>query len=114
MFGKLAILVMYYKLFKVDKMTKFAIHVGVVFCLCTYLPRFLSNFYFCVPHPGESWDSEVYTRCPGLIIPSVVQSAMAVFLDTYIFILPIPIITRLQLNWKKRLNICLVFGFACL
>ena len=71
--------------------------------------------YFCAPRLGHKWDVEaVAGTCTKYVIFSVVQGALAVALDLYIFVLPIPVILRLKMSRKRRLSVLGVFGTAVL
>ena len=114
MCGKLTILMLFFKLFQVNKSTKIAIYGGILLCLSTYVPRIGLTFFYCAPHPGEVWGSTVYNRCPKVVVGAIAQSVLAVILDTYLLILPIPVILRLNLAPRKKISTCFVFGFALL
>ena len=71
--------------------------------------------YFCAPRIGEGWNTEALIKtCADYTIFSAVQGVLAVVLDLYIFILPIPIMLRLQMPLRRRLSILGVFGTAIL
>lgn len=73
-------------------------------------------FYYCMPHPnsGESWDLSILANCNHLATPGLVQAGMNIAADVAIFVLPLPIVFRLQMTTAKKLSIAGVFMTALL
>lgn len=94
--------------------------------LCVYFGLFLNwgfytaviiaSIYYQAPNPGQTWQqgfmNERYTDALNMTIPI---AAGSLFLDTYIFVLPLVAIVQLQLTFKKKLGVIAVFttGFVC-
>jgi hypothetical protein len=72
--------------------------------------------YYCAPHAGEQWGLSVGQRCgdKASLKWLVGSAAMSVLLDIYIFILPIPIVLRLNMSGRKRFGVLLIFATASL
>ena len=69
--------------------------------------------YYCTPRNGKEWDF-ANVHCGETILFGIVQGVLAVVLDFYIFVLPIPIVLKLQMSLKRRLSVIAVFGTAIL
>ncbi len=63
-----------------------------------------------IPRPGESQlRSRLSTKVAANIPVGVVQGAVNVASDLYIFYLPIPVVWNLQLPLKKKLGVLATF-----
>ena len=82
--------------------------------LLLYIPNVFLAAYFCAPHVGESWDIASVGDCNDLAEWYVIQAALIVALDLYIFILPLPTIMQLQMPPRRRRGIMMVFMTAIL
>jgi hypothetical protein len=51
-------------------------------------------------------------RCKNFDMWQIVSSSMAVALDVFILVLPMPLLSRLKLNKGKKLGIALMFSTA--
>ena len=112
-FGKLAILLLYLKIFQVNR-TRYLIYAGTVACFLAYMPYVPLSAYFCSPHTGQPWSLVVELRCSKLELWAVIQGTLAVAIDVYIFILPIPVVLGLQMSRRRKFAMLAVFGFALL
>ncbi|KAK7995806.1 hypothetical protein PG991_015273 [Apiospora marii] len=119
-FPRAAIFLLYRQLFQVhSRSVRVAIRTGLVFTLLISAPIVVLAVIYLAPRPGEAWE-QVLVRQSGsttgyaysLIAP--VQRAGSVALDGFAFILPLPIITRLNLARGKRLQLRLLFSTALL
>jgi hypothetical protein len=113
-FAKISIFLLYLQLFTVNKTNRQLIYAGMLFTFFLYWTNVAIEPYFCAPHLGQSWNFSVGMRCTRLIPWGMVQGVLAVVLDLYIFILPIPIILNLRLPKRKKLSVLFVFMTAAL
>ena len=113
-FAKLSILFLYLKIFQVDRSTKYAIYTGMLFDFLIYWPNIGLNSYFCAPKPGEPWGLAALATCSKTTVWGVIQGSLAVVLDIYLFILPMPVLARLHLKRSKKVGVMAVFGTAAL
>lgn len=67
-----------------------------------------------MPHNGEEWDFAVLSNCNHLSTPGFVQAAMNIAVDLAIFILPLPIIAKLQMPMAKKIAIAGIFATGLL
>lgn len=113
-FSKASIFLLFHQIFDVTRSMRIAIRCGIIFTTFLYI---IINIPLCAifnaPHVGETWGSVVTNgRSKKTVIWAVVQSVLAVGLDLFIFILPIPIIMKLHLSTEKRIRLLAVFTVA--
>ena len=117
-FSKEAIFLLYFEIFQVKKPMRMAIILGMVFTGFVYWAGIILESIFCAAHIGESWDplagSRISSRCPKNVYWGIVQGGCAILIDVFIFVLPIPVILRLQLDTKRKMQILAVFMTALL
>ena len=115
-FSKEAIFLLYLEIFQVKKRMRMAIFGGMVFTGFVYWTGIIIESIFCAAHIEESWDplagSPVSNRCPKSEYWGIVQGGCAIFIDLYIFALPIPVILQLQLATRRKIQILGVFMTA--
>ncbi|KAL4943636.1 hypothetical protein BDV06DRAFT_234517 [Aspergillus oleicola] len=112
-FGKSSILLLYRQIFTLEKPMRYAIRFGLVFTFAMYWPHVALESYYCAPHVGQSWNDLLTNGMPErLIYWGIVQGTLAVILDLYIFILPLPRLWKIQRPVWKRLQIMAVFSTA--
>lgn len=112
---KLSILFLYLRIFKVNKVMKIAIILGMVWSALTYLPFAILTPLKCAPRIGEKW-GKVAVRCGDMTNVDfvVVSAVMAVILDVYILVLPLPLVKHLSLSRKRKIGLAAVFLTALL
>lgn len=112
-FPKCAILLLYRQLFYINKKTRAGVWVGLVFCFLIYFPGITMQAIYTAPKPGESWDELSLDLAQGsgrpVIIWGAVQGFCSVALDVYIFILPLPALSKLQLPMRKKVQVFALF-----
>lgn len=107
-FAKSAILLLYLQIFASHKGMRIAVYVGIIFAGLIYWPTIPLDVAFNASHPGESWADNLAKLLPW----GVVQGSLAVVLDLYIFILPQPVLWRLNMSLRKRIAVMAVFFTA--
>lgn len=112
--AKLSILLLYCRVFTVKKPLLYGIYGGMLVTLLLYIPNVFLTAYFCAPHVGKGWDAAGVGGCSKTLEWYVVQAALIVALDLYIFILPLPTIMQLQMPARRRKGIMMVFMTAIL
>ncbi|RFU81869.1 hypothetical protein TARUN_332 [Trichoderma arundinaceum] len=112
-FAKAAILLLYLQIFTSHRPMRIAVYVGIVFTGLTYWASVPLEIAFAAPHPGETWgDLLLNGRPEKLIYWGIVQGTLAVVIDLYIFILPLPVLWRLHMSLKRRVALCAIFFTA--
>ncbi|OTA55245.1 hypothetical protein K449DRAFT_306030, partial [Hypoxylon sp. EC38] len=112
-FSKTSIFLLFHQIFEVQRPMRIAIRVGIVFSALLYFANIPLSSVLSAPHVGETWASVLLSGRPQKeLIWGVVQSAVGTVLDIFIFVLPIPVILRLQLSTKKKVQLLAVFTTA--
>jgi hypothetical protein len=114
-FSKMSILLLYLRIFTIKPHTCTAIYMLMVLNAGTYLPSLVIFPYFCSPRIGESWTAAIAYQCSNKsTVWTQISAALAVALDIFIFILPLPLLRGLQLSPKKKRGVMLTFLTASL
>ncbi|KAL2050957.1 hypothetical protein ABVK25_008856 [Lepraria finkii] len=109
-FAKLALFILYYRIFALNRWTKIAIYSGIILTGLFYLASSIALIVLCIPRRNESWTSMTnVTRCERAEVMGDVQGIFGLASDLYIFILPLPVLFRLQMSLKKKLGITAIF-----
>ena len=109
-FARLALFLLYHRLFALNRWTRIAIYFGIALNGLFYLASCIALIILCIPRRGESWTSTSYaTRCYHAEAMGDVQGIFGLISDIYIFILPLPVLYRLHMSLKKKLGITAVF-----
>jgi len=66
-----------------------------------------------MPH-GAPWDLAVLGTCDHLATPGLVQGGINIAADLTIFILPLPIILKLQIPTSKKIGLSAIFATGLL
>ncbi|KAI2610571.1 hypothetical protein GGR54DRAFT_373308 [Hypoxylon sp. NC1633] len=112
-FSKAGIFLLYRQIFGVKKRIRIAVSSGLLLTLLVYLPNIPLAAIFDAPSAGSSWESmATSTKSSHMIIWGIIQSSLTVLLDIYIFILPIPLIIKLQMPIGRRWQVFGVFTTA--
>ena len=94
---------------------RYSIWFGLIWNLLLYWSGIPIVSYYCTPRIGKPWDPFAIARsCTNFTTYTVIQSVLSVALDLYVFILPIPIVVKLQMSPKRRLSVLGIFGTAIL
>ena len=106
-FAKLALSLLYYRLFASHRGTKIAIYLGTVINCLFYVSIAIACCVMCIPGPGESWLSG---KCTRSYLQNYVQGSFNVASDIYIFVLPLPVLSSLQMPFGRKLGVAATFG----
>lgn len=114
-FAKSAIFLLCRQIFTIQKTMKYAIRFGLLFTFLLYWPGVPLESYYAAPHIGETWEDLLINKRPDhLVYWGAVQGTLSVVLDIYIFILPLPLLSKLQVSRKKRWKLLIIFSTAML
>lgn len=116
-FPKAAILLLYRQLFAIQQRTRIAINIGLLITFLVYLSNIPLAAVYLAPRVGQSWDSLILTLEANKIpmtTGGVVQTTIATLIDFYIFFLPLPILLRLHISFRRRLQLVGIFSTALL
>lgn len=114
-FAKGAILLLYLRIFTINKNMRHCICFGLIWDFLLYWSSIPIATYYGTPRIGQSWDVvRVTETCANLNNFIVVQGVLSVALDLYIFVIPIPMVLKLPIPLQQRLSILGIFGTAIL
>ncbi|KAK8030085.1 hypothetical protein PG993_011376 [Apiospora rasikravindrae] len=115
-----SIFLLYWQLFHVhDGPVRAAIWIGLVFTFLTAAPTTIFSIALDTPRKGEEWqDVLVRLSAPTSLydyaLLGPIQGSVIVALDIFAFVLPLPIIARLNLTPRKKKQLLLLFSTAFL
>ena len=102
-------LLLYLRIFKVDRLPRLAINSGIVF-ITLYYPAYLGVAIAGVVKCNGLAASKLQF-CLNYARPVTVMNAVInVVTDMYILLVPIPCVLRLQLNTRRRIGLLIVFA----
>ncbi|KAI4602559.1 hypothetical protein KJ359_009807 [Pestalotiopsis sp. 9143b] len=110
--SKLAVLLLYYRVFKVASWFRWAVKICMVFKLMHGLVYTFVVLFQCSP-VSAFWDTTITdATClnEGLIIFS--GSIVSIVEDVVLMLLPIPELRKLQVSGRKRWGVAIMFAFA--
>lgn len=113
-FVKLSLFLLYFRIFKPNKVTRWLIYGGIVVCGLFYSASIISNCALCMPRPGQPSDLATWLsrsqECSG---PSqrlaVVQGVFGTLSDMYLLVIPIQSVFQLQLPTNRKLGVSAIF-----
>ena len=109
--SKGAILLLYLRIFQISTIMRWSIWLGLVLNFLIYWIFLGVISYYCTPRIGKPWVSLLTAHsCLHMKLGTLVLSVLSIVLDLYIFILPIPMVLKLQMTLKKRLSVLLSLG----
>ena len=110
LFSKLSILLLLFRLFSPNRLTRYLLFVGIGWALTIAVITLVLAGAMCAPRHGESFDNlALSSRCSHQTTWAVVQSVLILILDFYILYIPIPRIWRLQLSLKRKIGVLSIF-----
>lgn len=113
-FAKLSLFWLYFRIFSPNRRTRFLIYFGIASTFVIYAALTVYLGYLCIPRPGQSWLERSSHQCRKTKVVYYIQGIFGVVSDIYLFILPVPVIWRLQLPLRKKVGICLIFATGSL
>lgn len=110
---KASILLLYLQLFGINARFRYAVYAGLVLTFLTYFPSVPLEAYYAAPHIGQTWEDLLTNGMPQRLgYWGLVQGPLAVVVDLYLFILPLPVIRQLHLTKTRRMGLAAVFATA--
>ena len=104
---------LYLRLFGTKLWFRYASWAGIVFAFVIYIHSVPLIAIFCVPRKGDRWASlTTFARCKQAEPDAVAQGAGNITLDLYLLLLPLPVISGLQIPLKKKIGVAAVFLFG--
>ena len=114
MFAKLSLLALFLYIFGTPNRTFSLICYGVGFAVVSYCGSCaIATLFACSPE-SATWNRNIPGKCIDLIALDITIGALNLFTDSVIFILPIPILLRLQTSRRTKIELLIVFGTGLL
>jgi hypothetical protein len=105
--GKVSLLALYHRIFGHITTVRYTIYAVAVVGLIGPALTFVDAIV-CSPPKGTTWGTH-NPNCDKSYKYGIAQAIASLLIDLYIMILPIPIISRLHLERKKKIGILLIF-----
>lgn len=97
---------------------RWAIRIGHAANVITYTTSIGVFVYCTTPRIGRTWDNFIAAiemdTLKFAVFWTIAQGAAGVLLDIYIFILPLPVVLRLKLSTRRRIQLIAIFFTALL
>lgn len=107
---KIAIFLLYYRFFSIDRWTRIAIHIGMGVTSCFYPAMVIVEIVLCTPKPKQSWaPMNSRGRCSRGQALAEIYGVFGLVSDLYVFILPLPVLRRLNMSSKKKIGVTATF-----
>lgn len=106
LFVKVSILLLYSRLFGVNRILRFFIRAGIALQIVGYtglIGEAIVEIYLC------SWNPRPHSFCNHDYKVQYAQAVFSVLTDFYILILPIKVILGLQMSWRRKSGVMSVF-----
>ena len=112
-FAKISILILFHRLFSLHKGFRYANYFGMAWAFLILMIFIIMSAVYCTPRHMQSFSSvAVAMRCSDFEEPITVRGALIVALDFYIFLLPLPLLWKLQLTLRRKVELTIVFMTA--
>ena len=109
--SKSAIFLLYRELFWMESYMRISVTVGLTVTILLYATAIPIASYFLAPHVGHSWESMLTAPSNNTVTHwGLAIGSGSIVLDTFIFILPLPVLFKMKLSLVKRLQLLAVFG----
>ena len=105
-FTKLSILLLFFRLFSPTKAVRVGIYIGIITTLLNHVIGTILAITLCLPS-----DALGFAKCSNkLNVLDIVISTINIISDFYILILPLVVISRLQMPLNRKLGVSAVFA----
>ncbi|KAF2488554.1 hypothetical protein BU16DRAFT_473457 [Lophium mytilinum] len=112
-FAKTSILLLYHRAFHPKKWLRFGVYITIAILFGSYFMTVPMAFYWCMPH-NAPWNMAVLGTCNMMATPGLVQGSINIAADITIFLLPLPVIMRLQIPTSKKIALSAIFATGLL
>lgn len=105
---RLALLLMYLRIFGVNRPFRYATWAVMSFIIGYLSCNLITLLFGCTPI-AKYWKASEPGHCITLIKADYAYGSMNVGSDILLFLLPLPMVWQLQLSFKEKLGLVLVF-----
>lgn len=118
-FIKLSLFLLYLRLFKPNKFTRWLVYGGIITFGLFYSATIVGNSVIAMPTPGQpndnlAWLLRAIQAGDKLSIISIVQSVFSILSDIYLLVIPIQMIFQLHLSLGRKIGVSSVFMIGSL
>lgn len=107
---KLAILLLYFQIFSIDRRIRRLIQAAIIFGALIYFPHLVLVIVFEAPHNEQTWADLATNGGPQkLEYYAPIHGIGSIIIDTWILVIPMLVIRKLKVSKKKRLQLTVVF-----
>ena len=108
--AKLSLLFLYLEIFRPNIPLRYCIYFGMTFVSLFYVAIFVAFGVFSIPRRGQTKLASILSKNVEKDINlGIVQGAVNLATDFYIFCLPIHVVWKLQLPPKKKIGVMAIF-----
>ena len=112
---QIPLLLLYLRLFSPDRIIRYAIYFGIMANFVFYSTTTIISGALCLPRHGEAWLNSAQTaRCKRALDMYCPHGIFGVVSEFYIFIIPIPIVIKLNLPLRKMVGVLAIFATGVL
>ena len=104
----MSILVLYLRLFAVNKKFKYFTWLTMFFVFGYLFSNLWTQIFGCTPR-AKYWDPDIPGHCINYTKAGLAYGSMNIVSDFIIFILPLPMVWSLQLSRKEKIGVSLIF-----
>lgn len=105
---KMSILVLYLRLFAIDRAFRYLTQLTMVFVCGYLLANLFTQIFGCSPR-SKYWIADTPGHCINYTKAGLAYGAMNIVSDLLIFVLPLPVVWRLKLSRREKAAISLIF-----
>ena len=111
-FAKLSVFMVYLRTFGPKTWFRYLTYFGIAINLALYIATTTCFGYFCIRRPGETWvESKSSQRCLNISpIVKMIHGIFGIVSDLFIFILPLPVIWKLQMPLRRKIGVSAIFA----
>lgn len=113
---KLALLFFYLRIFP-ETHTRRVILATIAFIMCYALAFAIVGVFLCEPvdYFWRQWVEDSYQgQCVNYLMPSYIYAAFGIALDVFIMAIPLSQLRKLNMGWKKKLSVGMMFSVGIL
>lgn len=104
------LLTLYLRIFAPSKWLRISVYCGLGFAFGIYMMDVPLFSIYCAPQSGEGWGIHLEKRClPKRVLFCFIQGIFSLGSNVFILALPIPVIYKLNLPTRRKLELLSVF-----
>ncbi|KAJ3579134.1 hypothetical protein NPX13_g1439 [Xylaria arbuscula] len=113
---KTSMLAFYIRVFENVRWLRITCYTFIGLAVPFYWSNVVLPFIFCIPYNGAQWDTALFAKCAQTAPATLVIGAFTVVIDIALFVIPIPVLAKLNLSATTKRGLFPVFlaGFLIL